>query len=306
MSGRRHARHALLGAIGLVLATAATDAAGDPAPASRPAGSASPRATTPAPRTAARAPTPKRAATAGPIAASVSWHAPTPGKDTPRDTSGRPMLALQALNHPDHVAIPARGERGGFAPDDLDRAAHVLREPSTGNEHPIDPRLLDLVYRIQTHFAAQEIRIISGYRTPRAGGTSNHGKGRAMDIVVPGVQNDEVAKFVREQGFVGCGTYPVSGFVHVDIRERSYFWVDTSGPGKRSRIRGILGDLAARADAEAKKRGERPISPFLVGRDVDAAIATEASLANSAGSAGQPLPGTSADDDDEDGAVYAD
>lgn len=298
MSGRRHARHALLGAIGLALATAASNAAGDPAPAARTA--SSPRPTTTAPRTAARGPSPSpKRATPGPIAASVSWHTPTPGKDAPRDTSGRPMLALQALNHPDHVAIPARGERGGFAVDDLDRAAHVLREPSTGNEHPVDPRLLDLVYRIQTHFAAQEIRIISGYRTPRGGSTSNHGKGRAMDIVVPGVQNDEVAKFVREQGFVGCGTYPVSGFVHVDIRERSYFWVDTSGPGKRSRIRGILGDLAARADAEAKKRGERPISPFLVGRDVDAAIATEASMASN-------TAGANADEDDEDGSVYAD
>ena len=31
-------------------------------------------------------------------------------------------------------------------------------------------------------------------------------------------------------GFVGVGVYPVSGFVHLDVRERSYFWVDTSGP----------------------------------------------------------------------------
>ena len=41
---------------------------------------------------------------------------------------------------------------------DLDRAAHLLREPSSGNEHPIEPRVLDAIYRIQTHFGAQEIR----------------------------------------------------------------------------------------------------------------------------------------------------
>lgn len=209
------------------------------------------------------------------------------------------MLSLKALNTTDQVAIPAGSERGGFAPDDLDRAARVLREPGTGNEHPVDPRLLDLVYRVQLHFAAHEVRIISGYRTPRAGGTSNHGKGRAMDIVVPGAADEDVARFVREQGYVGCGVYPVSGFVHVDVRERSYFWVDSSGPGKKNRTRGILGDLAARADARALERGERPASPFLVGRDVDALLAAEAS----ASVAPSTTPG---DDDDVDGAALPD
>jgi len=109
-----------------------------------------------------------------------------------------------------------------------------LREPASGNEHPIEPRLLDIVYRIQMHFSAQEIRVISGYRTPAAiasGHGSNHGRGRAIDVVVPGATDEDVAKLVREMGFMGVGIYPVSGFVHVDVRDRSYFWIDTSGPG---------------------------------------------------------------------------
>lgn len=226
-------------------------------------------------KTAARAPAPKRA-TAGPIPASRAWHTATPGKTAPLDPTGRPMLVLQALNHPTSIAIPARGERGGFTAEDLDRAAHVLREPSTGNEHPVDPHVLDLVYRVQTHFGAHEIRIISGYRTPKKGRASNHGKGRAIDLVVPGVSDEEVAKFAREQGFVGVGVYPVSGFVHLDVRERSYFWVDTSGPGKRSRTRGILADLAARSDAQALARGDRSVGPFAIDTDVDAALAKSA------------------------------
>jgi hypothetical protein len=153
--------------------------------------------------------------------------------------------------------------------------AHVLREPSTGNEHPVDPHVLDLVYRVQTHFGAQEVRIISGYRTPKRGGTSNHGKGRAIDLVVPGVADEEVAKWAREQGFVGVGVYPVSGFVHLDVRERSYFWVDTSGPHQRSRTRGILAEIAAKSDAAALARGERSIGPFVLGSDVDALAKTQ-------------------------------
>ena len=216
-----------------------------------------------------------------PVPASRSWHTATPGKAAPVDANGRPLLVLQGLNIPDHVELTPRSDRGGFSAEDLDRAAHVMRDHS-GNEHPVDPRLLDMVYRIQAHFHAHEIRIISGYRTPHGGATSNHGKGRAMDLVVPGASDEEVAKLVREEGFAGVGIYPVSGFVHVDVRERSYFWVDTSGPGKRSRVRGILADVAAKSDAQALARGERSVGPFHVGTDVDAAIGSTAVAANAA------------------------
>lgn len=212
---------------------------------------------------------------AGPVPASRSWHTATPNKTAPVDERGRPMLVLQGLNIPDRIELTARSERGGFSAEDLDRAAHIMRD-SSGNEHPIDPRLLDMVYRLEVHFRAHEIRIISGYRTPRGSGTSNHGKGRAMDLVVPGATDEDVAKFAREEGFAGVGVYPVSGFVHVDVREHSYFWVDSSGPGKRSRIRGILADVAAKSDAQAVARGERSVGPFHVGTDVDAAIGSTA------------------------------
>ena len=183
------------------------------------------------------------------------------------------MLVLVALNTQEHVALPALGAQGGWSATDLDRAAHLLREPSSGNEHPIEPRLLDAIYRIQTHFAAQEIRIISGYRTPAVlGRGSNHGRGRAIDIIVPGAADQDVAKLARDMGFMGVGVYPTSGFVHVDVRDRSYFWVDSSGPGRRNRERGILGDVAARADREATARGERGVPSAILRTDVDAML----------------------------------
>ncbi|MCL2723414.1 MAG: DUF882 domain-containing protein [Polyangiaceae bacterium] len=236
-------------------------AAPAPAPSSKPK---------PAPRAASRAVKPSRAAQT--IAAARIWHTPASGKTAPLDASGRPVLVLQGLNIHDRVELRAQSDRGDFSAEDLDRAAHILRDPHSGNEHPIDPRLLDLVYRVAVHFHAQEIRIISGYRTPHGGKVSNHGKGRAMDFVVPGATDEEVAKFAREQGFVGVGVYPTSGFVHLDVRERSFFWVDASGPGKKGRTRGILSDLAHQSDAEAVARGDHPVPPFAVGGDVDAAL----------------------------------
>ena len=274
-------------------------------PAQAKAAQAKPAQAKPAPpskpstKTAARAPaaSAKRAQPqVKPVAASRAWHALTPGKTAPLDSDGRPMLTLQALNMPEHVTLAASSERGGFSAEDLDRAARILRDPRTGNEHPIDPRVLDLVYRVAVHFSAPEVRIISGYRTPRNGRHSNHGRGRAIDLVVPGASDEDVARFAREQGFVGVGVYPTSGFVHLDVRERSYFWVDNSGPGKRNRTRGILGDLATKSDARAIARGEHGIGPFAISTDVDAALAATRADAEHAGPAVE-------DDDEDEGAV---
>jgi uncharacterized protein YcbK (DUF882 family) len=200
------------------------------------------------------------------------WHAIDADTKVTVDEHGRAKLVLVSLNTDDRVELSPFSERGGFSAAELDRAAFVLREPSSGNEHPIEPRLIDLVYRIQVQFSAPEIRVISCYRTPHGRKASNHGHGRAMDLVVPGARDADVAKFVRELGFVGVGIYPNSGFVHVDVRDRSYFWVDSSGPGRRNREQGILRDLAIKSDEAATARGERGLAPFAIGSDVDAAV----------------------------------
>jgi uncharacterized protein YcbK (DUF882 family) len=206
------------------------------------------------------------------------------------DENGRAKLVLVSLNTNDRVELSPFSERGGFAAKDLDRAAWTLREPSSGNAHPVEPRLLDLVYRIQTQFSAPEIRVISAYRTPHGRNASNHGRGRAIDIVVPGATDADVAKFARELGFVGVGIYPASGFVHVDVRDRSYFWVDASGPGRRNRERWILRDVATKSDAAATARGERGLAPFSIGDDVDEALKVWQS---------QPASAPAPDDDDD-------
>ena len=112
-----------------------------------------------------------------------------------------------------------------------------------------------------------------------------------MDLVVPGATDEEVAKFAREQGFVGVGVYPSSGFVHVDVRTRSYFWIDRSGPGKKNRVRGILGDLASKSDGRATARGDRPPPPIALGTDVDLFLRSHTTA---------PDPASPHEDDDED------
>jgi hypothetical protein len=183
------------------------------------------------------------------------WHAPVDAVPVP-DVTGRIPLVLSRVNGGDPVTLVPSREDGGFSDEDLQRAARAFCAPEAKRVHPIAPRLLDLVYRTMLHFQAPLVHVVSGYRPDRAG--SRHTQGRAIDMVIPGVTNEELAAHVRTLGFVGVGIYPNSGFVHLDVRERSFFWVDTSLPGERSRMSAHLGTQAAENDVAARARGDAP------------------------------------------------
>jgi uncharacterized protein YcbK (DUF882 family) len=189
------------------------------------------------------------------------WHAPAP---TTPDPNLPAKLVLVSLNSGERVELDANGESGAFSARAAEEARWLFRERGSGRSHPIEPLLLDTLYRIQRHFNAPMLRVISGYRAPKPGSHSNHGRGRACDFVVPGATDKDVAELARSYGFRGVGIYPKSGFVHVDIRERSYFWVDNSRPGKKNRERGILTGDAASADKEARARGDVVPPPYAV------------------------------------------
>jgi hypothetical protein len=59
-----------------------------------------------------------------------------------------------------------------------------------------------------------------------------------MDISVMGVPNAALFELCRTLDDVGCGFYPNSKFVHLDVRRPGTghaFWIDASGPGEPSR-----------------------------------------------------------------------
>lgn len=125
-----------------------------------------------------------------------------------------------------------------------------------GTTHPIHPRLIELVYRAARHFRSPYVHVVSGYRNGRP--TSRHAQGRALDFVLPGVTDRRLASYLRPQGFVGVGVYPTSGFVHLDVRGRSYFWSDASGPSQSNRERQIMRTLGPRFDRIARALGVTP------------------------------------------------
>jgi uncharacterized protein YcbK (DUF882 family) len=185
-----------------------------------------------------------------------SWHTP-PTEEPGLTPEGRPTLVLEMIHTQERIELAPLREDGGFTAEDLALATHALRDPRNDEECDADERVLDIVYQIEIKFHAKAVRVVSAYRGPRYH-HSRHGVGRALDLVVPGTRDEEVAKFARSIGFVGVGVYPRSGFVHVDSRSRSYFWVDNSSPGRRGRGVQVLAKLAAASDAKALERGETP------------------------------------------------
>ena len=187
------------------------------------------------------------------------WHAPVADPVIAAaivDTSGRVPLTILPVNGGAQVSLVPEREDGGFSDADLEVAARAFAPKDMRHTHPISPHLLDLVYRTMRHFSAPLVRLVSGYRPDRAG--SRHTQGRAIDMVVPGVTNEALAEYVRQFGFCGVGIYPKSGFVHLDVRDASFFWVDQSLPDERSRSEPILPLESAAADRAARARGEAP------------------------------------------------
>jgi uncharacterized protein YcbK (DUF882 family) len=228
------------------------------------------------------------------VAMVKKWHEKSPA--APVDGAGRPKLVISSINGMGRIELTPLTDHGGFSPVDLDRASHLLRS-SDGGEHPIDPRLLDTAYALQRHFGAGEVRFLSGYRKPAKRLGSNHGYGRAMDLVVPGATDEEVASFARANGFSGVGIYPTSGFVHLDVRDRSFFWVDKSGPGKPNKTVGILHGDAAASDVAAHKAGKVGTPSPTIGRDVNAALAARAKALAGAAVAAPAIDEDPYDDD---------
>jgi uncharacterized protein YcbK (DUF882 family) len=163
------------------------------------------------------------------------WHDASDVAPAPRTPDGRLVLRLFSLNtHARAEIAPGAGD----GPERFDAAAcsqvaTVLMDARTRAEHTIDPQLIDMLYRVAAHFDAREVRIVSGFRAES--GHSNHALGRAVDFIIPGASDSAVVAYAQSLGDVGVGFYPVSGFVHLDVRDRLTTWVDASGPGAAPR-----------------------------------------------------------------------
>jgi len=115
-----------------------------------------------------------------------------------------------------------------YNPKALKQISFFLRDYQTGKTHPIDPKLLDILWTVQQEMGRKgEYEVICGYRSPQTNrqlarkssgvaGHSLHMKGKAIDIRFPGVDTDQIHQCAVEIKSGGVGYYAKSDFVHLD------------------------------------------------------------------------------------------
>lgn len=126
-------------------------------------------------------------------------------------------------------------QAGGYAPEQLARVNHFLRDFRTDEVHRIDPGVLDILFELKTRAGCEEpFNVISGYRSPRTNAMlrsrssgvaahSLHIQGQAIDIRVPGFPTRRLQELALGMRRGGVGYYPKSDFVHLDTG-RVRFW----------------------------------------------------------------------------------
>ncbi len=147
--------------------------------------------------------------------------------DQPGDAADPRRLAFYHTHTGETLDVVYR-ERGAYLPDALAEIHHLCRDFRTGDVHPIDPGLLDLLHDVrQATGHTGRFEIISAYRSPvtnrmlasRSNGVADHSlhlQGQAMDVRLPGVATADLRRVALRRAGGGVGYYPESDFVHID------------------------------------------------------------------------------------------
>jgi len=123
--------------------------------------------------------------------------------------------------------------RGHYDSGALQRLNHLLRDHYSDEVHRMDPRLIDLLNRLQGKFGVHRpFEVFSAYRSPETNAMlamngegvaahSLHMKGMAVDIRLPGTGLRSLRHAARSLRMGGVGSY--RSFVHVDVGAVRYW-----------------------------------------------------------------------------------
>ena len=143
-------------------------------------------------------------------------------------------LAPTALEHLSVLARPGSAAKPEKAWTDLAKVKTTNISPGVRR---VDPGLASRLEQVVAHFTKDgktpRLSVVSGYRPASVG--SFHASGKALDFHVDGVSNEALVAFCKTLPDTGCGYYPNSSFVHMDVRPAGtghVQWIDASGPGE--------------------------------------------------------------------------
>ena len=134
----------------------------------------------------------------------------------------------------------------------LDALLCDSRDPDQVQTTTINRRTLQILYRAAYHFHAHQVEVVSAYRKSNRHPEGIHAQGRAIDLKLVGVDAQTLAAYLRTIPRLGVGVYthPKTRFVHLDVRDRSFHWLDASPPHRHWRERNISTKTLAALDAQ--------------------------------------------------------
>jgi len=136
-------------------------------------------------------------------------------------------IALRNLHTGERLEVEYLRD-AAYLPDAFEAIARLLRDFRTGEQHAIDPALMDYLVAVAAAIGAPpEFGVISGYRSPqtneqlhaRSSGVSTHSlhmQGRAIDVRIAKVDCADLAACAQGLQRGGVGYYRSSDFVHLD------------------------------------------------------------------------------------------
>ena len=124
---------------------------------------------------------------------------------------------------------------GNYLDDGIEQISWLFRDHRAGDAYPVDPKLLDLLHRLQSTVERQgEFHVISGFRSPATNDMlrkassgvakrSYHMLGKAVDVRLPGFDTGKLYKAAKSLRSGGSGYYASSNFVHLDTGRFRYW-----------------------------------------------------------------------------------
>lgn len=115
-----------------------------------------------------------------------------------------------------------------YLPDAFQQINIVMRDFRTGQTHPMDPRVIDIIYTVQRMSGQRRpLEILSGYRSPKTNAMlrkttsgvakkSLHMRGQAIDLRLEGFSTKRLRDIAISLRAGGVGYYSKSNFVHMD------------------------------------------------------------------------------------------
>lgn len=187
---------------------------------------------------------------------SASWGLPQSWAFAERGVPYLGVGPLHIVNINTDKAADARlydlwGHLDEAAASELDNLLCDARDRDHIQTTVLDRRMLQLMYRAAYHFRAKKVIVISAYRKPGVKAEGQHAQGKAVDFKLTNTSALALAGYLRTLSRVGVGVYtnPDTQYVHLDVRDQSYYWVDGSPPGRTWRERPIAGAGMAKRDA---------------------------------------------------------